>query len=512
MSFCKQCGVLDKLDGPTNDPRRRLVEVDDEILLLEAQISKRLEQRQALKRQINAQFSPLLQLPLDLLAEISLAAFPKNNVDAWDDATPLLLGSICRAWRDVAWAMPGLWCTVPLDVFRRYQPSIVFLLQEWLSRSRQLPVSISLDLADPTEPYEDDIMWGIMDVVARCSERWQQVDFNIPNFFEESYCYIPRSFPQLRTLRIHSFPEDFPEIIDIFQHAPVLSEVSLDYYHGILLPTKAILCLALKSVNTQDCLELIKRHPNLTKCAFISISPSVPGAFNNSIKKPGAVEASSLESLNLAFPHKNQHDVPLVLDNLSVPSLQDFGLIINQSTFPKDILVSFVQRSSCQLVRLAIYNNLMVNAAEKQLVELLTILPLLKELKLGEIKYGTHISSKLTCNPNDDPSSTPFLPNLIRLSLTLDVKNKFNFSVLLKMVRSRRYTTRDKAGGCSENKPNRVTQMEAITMWTVNKHSGNSPTEADLAQFQELEDEGMEVSLMVRDRSLSREDKVLWWS
>lgn len=140
MVFCNRRGFPDEPNGSDNDPLWQLVEVEDEILQLRAQLGKRLEQRRVLREQVNSQYSPLTRLPLDILSEIFMAAFPEGDTDSWNGATPLLLGSICRMWRDAAWSLPWLWCTIRIDVVRRFHMSKVFLLEEWLSCSRQSPL------------------------------------------------------------------------------------------------------------------------------------------------------------------------------------------------------------------------------------------------------------------------------------------------------------------------------------------------------------------------------------
>lgn len=97
--------------------------MEDEIVQLRAQLRKHLGQRRALREQVNSQYPPLTRLPLDIISEIFMATFPEGDTDSWGRATPLLLGSICCMWRDVAWSMPWLWRTIRMDVVRRYHMS-----------------------------------------------------------------------------------------------------------------------------------------------------------------------------------------------------------------------------------------------------------------------------------------------------------------------------------------------------------------------------------------------------
>ncbi|KAF9467520.1 hypothetical protein BDZ94DRAFT_1318511 [Collybia nuda] len=496
MAFCKRCGfsdVSDELEGPKSDPRQQLAEVEDEILHLETQLRKRLDQRQALKQLINAQSSPLLRLPFDVLSEISLIMFPELDISAYDSTTPLLLGSICKTWRDLAWATPRLWSTILVKVKNPenyYHPPKVNLLEEWLLRSRELPVSIHLALTKPRKPRDATIMWQIMSLIARCSERWQHINLDIPYFFNKDFCPVPKGYSQLQSLRVSGLVWNFPQDLDPFEAAPVLREVSLQNYMGGLFPASSISHLTVESVSIHECLMLLQRHPNLVNCTFGSIS-----TFDfNSTPLPTTVDALSLEFLKLSFTHMGAEAASLLLDKLFVPSLCDLTLSVYKDVSPIDNLVSLVQRSSCRLTRLGL---LYMNISDTQLVEGLAVLPSLRELELRVAAFGTRIIKQLTLDSNQDPSVPVFLPNLKMLSLTLGDQNTIDSIALVAMVRSR-WRRQESAGDAEVNNGSRaesIARLEAFNITAIDCDSLNDPV--ILGQLQELEDDGLRMVLQI---------------
>src|SRR5258708_4803368 len=61
-------------------------------------------------------------------------------------AAPLKLGSVCRKWRQLAWATPDLWTTLHIGIkpsmMHSTAESLPGLLREWLTRSGALPLTI----------------------------------------------------------------------------------------------------------------------------------------------------------------------------------------------------------------------------------------------------------------------------------------------------------------------------------------------------------------------------------
>lgn len=427
-----------------------------------------------------------------------MAAFPQGNVaGSWGYATPLLLGTICRAWRELARSMPRLWCTIHVEMEcpDRYRVAKASLLQEWLLRSGRLPLSIRLRLTEPDDsiPNEEVVMWRIMDLIARCSQRWQHVHLDIAYFFHQDKCFFPNGFSQLRSLSMPNPGFGFPANFTMLQHAPMLSDVSLKGYETTLLPPNTLLRLTVQLTSSDECLALLKYHPNLVQGAFKDVSSTLVGPVEI------IVEALSLESLEIKFMGFGSHTIAPLLDNLSLPSLHELTLFDLGDEPLYNSLISLILRSSCPLVRFDLWTDL----SESQSVECLVILPSLRELKLGgRTGLGAPLIHELTLDRDEDPSSSSvLLPNLTSLSLDLGCRCMplpFDFADLERMVKSRRQLDVPETTGCGSNsQPNQVARLEAITV-RVEIYDYRQVLASDWAafnRFQALRTEGIRVML-----------------
>ncbi|KAJ7262985.1 hypothetical protein C8J57DRAFT_1133739, partial [Mycena rebaudengoi] len=88
---------------------------------LRAQLERILEEeaalhakRQLILRQLDAVVYPVLTLPSDITAEIFMhyvddPIIENDRHGALNSYSPLLLASVCKAWRSVALSFPRLW-------------------------------------------------------------------------------------------------------------------------------------------------------------------------------------------------------------------------------------------------------------------------------------------------------------------------------------------------------------------------------------------------------------------
>ncbi|KAG1886063.1 hypothetical protein F4604DRAFT_1724416 [Suillus subluteus] len=114
---------LDTVMDSIKNLRQKLVEQKDKIVQ-----SMTLHKRLA---------SAVWRLPPEILSHIFMYCLPEEQY------------LICRRWRDVAAATPGLWCRLFVDVdYSDWQPT-TFGCNSWLKRSRQYPLSLAVKfLAD----------------------------------------------------------------------------------------------------------------------------------------------------------------------------------------------------------------------------------------------------------------------------------------------------------------------------------------------------------------------------
>ncbi|KAF7355525.1 hypothetical protein MSAN_01469500 [Mycena sanguinolenta] len=131
-----------------------LPRIDAQIKELEIALNQLREQRASLNGPIDAHralISPIRRIPRDILLAIFFACLPSEHNAVIDPAeAPLVLGRICRYWRDITYSTPMLWSSlhIPALSYLDAPPKLLWGLQRtvgaWLGRSGTCPLSISL--------------------------------------------------------------------------------------------------------------------------------------------------------------------------------------------------------------------------------------------------------------------------------------------------------------------------------------------------------------------------------
>ncbi|KAJ8087760.1 hypothetical protein PM082_006597 [Marasmius tenuissimus] len=170
-------------------------------------LSARGVQLQEFTTKHRALLSPIRNVPPDILGEIfyyclpsSLHHFPLRSLRE----APLILTTVCRAWRDAALHTPRLWNMIHIqfptllagqgdEAYRALVRRRLDGMKGWLSHSGTLPISfslyISLDIEDDDELSQGQIDHAtmkaqtfkeVMEFLLEYFPRWESVDFQIP--------------------------------------------------------------------------------------------------------------------------------------------------------------------------------------------------------------------------------------------------------------------------------------------------------------------------------------------
>ncbi|KAF7370149.1 F-box domain-containing protein [Mycena sanguinolenta] len=94
---------------------------------------------------------PILTIPVEITSEIflhCLAAIETALSRPSTQLAPLLLGRICRTWRDIAYTSPRLWAVLQVSSWWRTD-----WVKEWLRRAASAPLSLRLTLSDTRFPF-----------------------------------------------------------------------------------------------------------------------------------------------------------------------------------------------------------------------------------------------------------------------------------------------------------------------------------------------------------------------
>ncbi|KAJ7592788.1 hypothetical protein C8J56DRAFT_482830 [Mycena floridula] len=156
---------------------------NDEISRLTAAIDKLVLEREKLQSNVmayKAVLAPIRLLPEDMLREIFVNCLPSNKpADIAITDAPLLLGRICRSWRELVLSTPELWASIHVHFLHPFDTIRVQRLndeaQAWIARSGTCPLTIAV-----TYRQEDPIVVKFIDYLTKLSKRWSSLEIGVP--------------------------------------------------------------------------------------------------------------------------------------------------------------------------------------------------------------------------------------------------------------------------------------------------------------------------------------------
>ncbi|TDL17632.1 hypothetical protein BD410DRAFT_541769 [Rickenella mellea] len=119
-------------------------------------------------------------VPDDVMTEEEFFTFPRSSIHH----SPLVLGKVCRLWREISLATPRLWCKIqlgdmnvkrygyPSPHYRRDLGRDLVTLREWLRRSGNCPLSIGLCYEEVGES-DIDLIKKTIEVAILYIRRWK---------------------------------------------------------------------------------------------------------------------------------------------------------------------------------------------------------------------------------------------------------------------------------------------------------------------------------------------------
>ncbi|KAF7368374.1 WD40 repeat-like protein [Mycena venus] len=186
--------------------RARLKELDTRITELESHnreitwpentIHDLRQERQALQTRLDTYVYPILNLPDEITSEIFVQSLDPD-ASPLSPSSPLFLGHVCHAWREIALSTPCLWATIDLfSTTAEANERCLRLLPLWLARSRQYPLHISI-IHKPHAPS----LRKFFDAILPHSKRWHGLDVWM-SFDDIIFLCTSLELPLLRRLKI----------------------------------------------------------------------------------------------------------------------------------------------------------------------------------------------------------------------------------------------------------------------------------------------------------------------
>ncbi|KAK1231228.1 hypothetical protein PQX77_005664 [Marasmius sp. AFHP31] len=180
---------LGELEDLVLEPKERMKRVDEEIHRLQTE----QDELQQFVDDHNALRSPFRRLPADIWGEIFVYCLPTNKLNVAFCAAreaPLLLTTICRAWREIALNTPRLWSALHVRVSGADPdptfPARLEGIKLWLDRSGSRPLTLSISMCDnnpsniPTVTDLDSTPYtALMDLLSSYSRRWGTLSLDL---------------------------------------------------------------------------------------------------------------------------------------------------------------------------------------------------------------------------------------------------------------------------------------------------------------------------------------------
>ncbi|KAF8905458.1 hypothetical protein CPB84DRAFT_1745415 [Gymnopilus junonius] len=308
-----------------DDPRAELSTIEENIEKTAAALRALYQRKHQLKMRINQEYCSIRLLPPEIVIEFFHWLVPPFTVADEDEiftSTPLFLGSICSAWRSIAWSTPTLWTSVNMRLKPSLNSTRTELLGQWLSRTGDLPLSLRLF-------SDEEVPWGTpsnsgsaLEVMRKYSSRWQDLDLRIPT---SCYKFLPRreeTLPLLRSLHVNppGGQGERKHVIDMSSSAQIYSlSLSCVFLISMKFRWNQITDLQLEAFYVDECLEALRQTSQLVSCALRNIIRGEDGhAYPDS--------PLSLPTLrNLSIDNEKDTHIGSLLDSIAAPNLENLS-------------------------------------------------------------------------------------------------------------------------------------------------------------------------------------------
>ncbi|KAJ7058474.1 hypothetical protein C8F01DRAFT_291805 [Mycena amicta] len=391
-NYCPADDEIHEINALLEGPSAQLLEFDTKIAQLQKSIDSLIAQRSEVASFVaehKALLAPIRRLPMEVLQAIFVACLPTERHAAMvaEDA-PILLMQICNSWRQVALSTPRLYTRFHVDAVYTenpdYYPEMIAHLFQWrlstmklwISRSRSLPLSISLSGYTPTDTDATSIEdWRIFPFFAAlldAASQWGDIVLDIPEQMLDAPGFLaltPKHVPHLRRLelspRIYS-----PDHKARWGNAPFFASRTLRSVHfdspslvsPISLPLQwaTITDLTIRGPSWQLAFTLESLltflFPACSSLVYFTLSMSEYGRV---LPVMGQIEAPALQTLTL-YVHTNMSSPSLrALAYLSLPQLRHLRVFGAQTRGAQETLSRLaIERffATCSKLRTICFN------------------------------------------------------------------------------------------------------------------------------------------------------------
>ncbi|KAJ7189061.1 hypothetical protein C8R46DRAFT_1341664 [Mycena filopes] len=380
----------------------------------------------------NSTASLFRRLPTELLAEIFDLCVPLGQEVVSDTTTPtdeverlakkylLQLAQVCSHWHSVAMGTPDLWSSIVIDTgvwssSSLSSQTLLKLVASSLQRGAECPLTlrVAVDHGDPNEA-------SVLKLISEHSHRWRRAHMWIDS---RSFQFLARAKGNLGRLRSLKLMSPGPgsrndaSTNDIFQVAPRLSAITLCDWHDEvpILPWRQLLHLTFGTGGLGEILPFLSTVGTLfiTRHTVRNLSRPLRGRVCSELQ-------TLIVRLVEEFPLATSILGPL-FQSLTLPRLDAFKLF-RKGVFPRwdqGPFLEFASRSSLQNTLTVFRIDVVIE--DHELLQCLSVLPLLDELYIADSDYHSHpalLTDNLLQTLTRRPDETCLVPSLFFFQLT----------------------------------------------------------------------------------------------
>lgn len=477
----------------TDDPHAELAAVEAQMSRISATLQQLLTKTHLLKSRINDIDSPFLRLlPAEIISAVFEFCTPSwtlynDTSNCTNEPNPLKLGSICTRWRRIAWRTPTLWASLSLYITPKNYSSQILLLDEWISRSGDLPLLLNLSSDDEQSWSEPDAPTAALEVIKRYSSRWRWLHLQLPTSCYASLPGPETLLPLLTALHIDPAGGQTER-----RHKVNMSHISQIKYLGLscvyltsmVFQFDQVTHLTLQSFYVDECLKVLSQSPQVVDCTLKSF---IEGDDGHTLPDSPVI-LPALKRLTL----DNVKDTPIasLLQTIRIPNAIELTYS-SRNLIHITQLCALISRST-SLRTFSLIGTFV--SSENIFLQLLTALKSIKEFNLDVVNVPTtqsNASSPLTdeilqqCNPSAAAESGTdcLLPALETFKYS--GSQFFSWPEFISTIKSRSHSNQKGLEGTSQQQP--INAWRTVELHLTRLGSNISKPSAHLmAQLEEL--------------------------
>ena len=357
------------------------------------------------------------RLPPEIMSEIFTIVTMRNLDDFGfkkntSTPSPLSLTLVCRSWRSIAQSTPALWTSLRIYIPYRNIPQHIQDIQQWISRSGQLPLSIQVHrhpsaLLESLDPLVDELI----NLVKSCSHRWESLEIKLDAELLLRFCDSISGPSILKTLILappRAYVKGFRKPFNT--GAPLSSPIYVSLSSSTVWPLGIcwdnVTHFTARRMDAGQALEILRLSPQLQEFTLSGLWRANDGDLPSS-----PVLRTRLETLHAYLTlHSVSHQI---MENITSPSLKHLNCMGHQLSASS--IINFLDRSGCSLETFSL-RDAAIN--EGDIIHLLSAMPHLETLTLESRYITNRLLNMLTAMTGvstrllNSQTYAPFLPKL----------------------------------------------------------------------------------------------------